>query len=155
MTRSTSRLLRTGRRAAAASAVALVAFSVGIAVSPALGLTKPPVTFGRIPQRAITSAGIKWSAVPDYVAVLSHGRTVGYVAKSSLDGAVPLLGPRNGGSYTPASRQDPIVVNRALHVVGKIVPMVGFVAQGQPAPNPTVTPTTVYGNPTAVGGSGG
>lgn len=155
MTRSTSRLLRTGRRAAAASAVALVAVSVGIAVSPALGLTKPPVTFGRIPQRALTPTGIEWSAVPDYVAVVSHGRTVGYVAKSSLDGAARLLGPKNGGSYTPTGAQDPIVVNRALQVVGRIVPMVGFVAEGQSAPTPTVTPTTVYGAATSGGGFGG
>lgn len=147
MTRTTSHLLRTGRRTLVASAIAVAAFGVGAAISPALGLTKAPLTFGRIPLNALTPAGIRWSVVPDYVAVVSHGHVVGYVAKYAIDETSPRIGPLNGGTYTPRRDVDLTVVNRALEVVGRMVPMVGFVPLGQSLlTTPTgVTPTTVYG----------
>lgn len=147
MTRSSLHLWGTGRRALVASAVALVAFIVGTTISPALGLTSPSLTFGRIPPSALTSEGIAWSAVPDYVAVMSHGHVVGYVAKSAIDQLAPRIGPRNGGAYTPGRNQVLRVVNRWLKLVGYMVPMVGFVPldQGSGQLPVGVTPTTVYG----------
>ena len=145
------------RRYLTAGSLAVAAFAVGTAISPALGLAggavRSPVTFGRIPHAAMSRAGIDWAAAPDYIAVLKRGQVVGYVPKVELD-QTGIIGPRNGGTYTPSSSSVLIVVNRSLHIVGHFYPMVGFVPEDSPAPQPAVPPTTVLYGPTvtSVGG---
>ena len=130
-----------------------LAFVMGVAVSPAFGLSSGhgvhSPTFGRIPQSALTASGIDWSLVPDYVAVVAHGSVVGYVAKSTIDASAKVIGPLNGGSYTPGRTSVLTVVNRTLTPVGHFYPVRGFVRSGDAQPVLTVTATTVYG------GSGG
>jgi hypothetical protein len=117
----------------------------------ASGREHPVQSFGRIPAAAITQAGIIWSMAPDYIAVLKRGVVVGYVAKAALDQSEVMIGPRNGGTFTPSRSSVLSVVNRSLRVVGHFYPMIGFVAGNESSPPAGVTPTTVYGPPITSG----
>jgi hypothetical protein len=111
------------------------------------------VSFGRIPNVAMSGAGINWAAAPDYIAVLKRGHVVGYVPKAELDQAA-IIGPRNGGTFRPSASSVLTVVNRSLDVVGHFYPMVGFVPEDSPAPPPSDPPTTVLYGPTVTTGDG-
>jgi hypothetical protein len=136
---------------AAVASVAASAFVVGVAISPSIGLAsgsnRPIESFGRIPEAAITQAGINWSIAPDYIAVLKRSVVVGYVAKAALDQSEVIVGPRNGGTFTPSQSSVLNVVNRSLRLVGHFYPMIGFVPNNESSPPPGVTPTTIYGPP--------
>ena len=143
------------RRLAAVASVAVGAFLVGVAISPSTGLAsgrnRPVQSFGSIPQAAITRTGIDWSMAPDYIAVLKRGVVVGYVAKAALDQSKVMVGPRNGGTFTPSRSSVLNVVNRSHSLVGHFYPIVGFVPDNETSPPPGVTPTTVYGPPLTSG----
>jgi len=151
------RARRTSRcRLTAVASVAVGAFIVGVAVSPSMGSASGRErsvvqSFGRIPEAAITRAGINWSMAPDYIAVLKRGVVVGYVAKVALDQSERMVGPRNGGTFAPSRSSVLNVVNRSLRLVGHFYPMIGFVASNEASPPPGVTPTTVYGPPIVFG----
>jgi hypothetical protein len=143
------------RRMAAVASVAAGAFIVGVAIAPSIGLAsgrdRSVQSFGRIPQAAVTRTGINWSIAPDYIAVLKRGVVVGYVAKAALDQSEVIVGPRNGGTFTPSHSSVLNVVNRSLRLVGHFYPMIGFVPNNESSPPPGVTPTTVYGPPITSG----
>jgi len=101
---------------------------------------------GRVPRDAVSHGRINWVAVPEYISVVGPGGTVvGYIQKRDVDGSTPIVGPLNGGTYTPVCGTDGIdVYNQASGVViGHLFPNAGYVPNGT---TPTcVTPTTFAG----------
>ena len=104
------------------------------------------IVSSRIPRSAIHGGRVNWSDVPTYVAVISDGSVVGYVQKADIDGQLPVIGPLNGGTYTPVCGSDGINVyaSNDTTIVGALYPNLGYVPAGQ-TPNcaNATTPTTV------------
>ncbi len=98
----------------------------------------------RISRRSIAHGRIDWAQVPIFVPVVSHGETVGYVQKIDIDGQLPVIGPENGGTYTPVCGSNGINVysSNDVTVIGAVYPGVGFVLNGQVPNCSGVVPTT-------------
>jgi hypothetical protein len=110
---------------------------------------------GRIPQSAFQNGHLNPSLVPDFVPALNRqGNVIGYVSKSDI--LPPATGPGGFALHaSPASTGAIPVYDRSLtHVVGHMVPGIGFVPVGTPIPrgeipadSPTVTTTTEVAGP--------
>jgi hypothetical protein len=106
---------------------------------------------GSLPTSAIVDGQIDWSKAPKLIEIVSQtGSALGYVLKSDLDGAVEVIGPQNGGTYTPACGSEGIDLFNAAHThtVGAYYPGAGFVPNGE-------TPKCLRKPPTKVVKNGG
>jgi hypothetical protein len=99
-----------------------------------------PPTFGPVPPGAVSADGQPdLSKIPDYVGVLSsNGEVAGYVKRSDL--FLDLSDHPSSPSDALArndSRRSMTVYNVNLEVIGQWIDGVGFVASGDPVPDPT------------------
>lgn len=111
-----------------------MALIIGLAAAIATPVLSTAESFGQIPEEALLPSGdIDYSLVPDFVVAWGpDGSAVGYVA---ADDILPINGQEPPTGPIP-------VVNQSKHLVGHMVPGVGYVAIGETSPV-GVTRTTV------------
>lgn len=101
---------------------------------------------GRLPRSAVVNGRVDWRSAPNRIALVSAtGAIEGYVRKAILDGTAGVIGPLNGGTFTPECGSQGIrVYNKTgTRVVGAYYPDAGFVPLGVSPRCIHVTPTTV------------
>ena len=117
-----------------------VTVSVGIGLAVAGGAGAAALLPSKGPVPISSSGSINWSKVPDFVSIVSDGKTVGYAPRGYVIGNPP--GSKQSSDL--GTKAVPIYASDLKTLVGHVYPGVGFVPLGE---SPSSVPCMVEPTP--------